>query len=898
MAKENILSVSLKSYIEQTQNLQAELLKLTKGSEEYEKKAKEIAERQRALNESFNLSKKESKALEGSYKAMAQEMSKLKKEWRETNDEARRDELGKQINNLNNQLKSFDASIGVFNRNVGDYANQFTQALSQMGISMGGATKAFQLASTAGVGFNSVLNMLKAHPFIAVATLLVGIFLKLKDAINKNEESSNKWKVAMSAFQPILNAITNAIDWLAGKLADLVLYISTSLPKVLNWLGGFSKGFFNVIGNIVDAITYIPKTLSKVMQTVVDYTFKGINAIAGKVGELLSAVGLDDWAGKVVNASKSAGDALQGFYQGAEKMFAGAGNAVRNFGSSVQSALNSAGKTVETYQQKARNGIKLEQDLRAEQIKTAESEKRQAELREQIAKATGKEKIALEKQLQKEIMTTAKRQSELAKRQYEAALSRSKLTPNSKEDNERLAQLKAAWITAENAATMANAKIEQKIQSQEQAIKKASEASAKAAQQAAEKAQKAIEKAGKEALKAYNDNFKAVADKATTETNNSKSEEELFKSAGLLTPEMMKKYADDRYNIQKKALEEELKLTNEAINNAQILEQDKVALALKASNLIIQQQSNENAHQTELNKIWLDERKKMYDEDVKNYNQAYGEEVQGRASGMSSNYVDISDKYLQGKISYQEYQEEIQNLQDEYNRIESEKEIEHQEELLAIKKQFLDDQLKQFGDSSEQYAKAKEEYDAQELALEKKKTEQLIKTKDKDVKNDQKTKDKKKKTQDQQLRAYSSFSDGMQALMGENSKAAKALAITDAIVNTWLGASNVLKEGPKPYGGGIWGTVAMYANMAGVIATGLANVKSIMSEKQDGGSSGGGAAGASAAPALSSAVVSPLLNDMEDYNNMNNQPLRVYVTESDISNTQNKVRVTENDSTF
>jgi len=334
-----------------------------------------------------------------------------------------------------------DAEMGNYQRNVGDYASQFAGAMTQMGISLGGAENAFKLASTAGMGFRGVLDVLRAHPIIAVVTLLVGIFMKLKDAISKNEALSNKWKVAMSAFQPILNAITNAIDWLAGKLVDVMLWVSTNLPKGLRSVGKFAKGLFNILGSVVDAITFIPKTLAKVMQTVTDLVFKGVNALASKIGDLLSSVGLDDWAAKVVNASKSAGEFVKGFYKGVENMFAGAGDAVRKFGSTIQNALNSAGKTIETYQKKARSDIKLEQDLRAEQVKTAESEKKQAKLREDIAKSSGKKKIELERELQKEIKETGKRQAELARRQYESFLAQSKLAPNSKEDNDRLAQL-------------------------------------------------------------------------------------------------------------------------------------------------------------------------------------------------------------------------------------------------------------------------------------------------------------------------------------------------------------------------------------------------------------------------------------------------------------------------
>ena len=48
-------------------------------------------------------------------------MSELKKAFKETNDEAEREALAKQIVKINGQLKNMDASIGNFQRNVGNY---------------------------------------------------------------------------------------------------------------------------------------------------------------------------------------------------------------------------------------------------------------------------------------------------------------------------------------------------------------------------------------------------------------------------------------------------------------------------------------------------------------------------------------------------------------------------------------------------------------------------------------------------------------------------------------------------------------------------------------------------------------------------------------------------------
>lgn len=972
MAEIKLFDINLEDYRDKIQQLRAELAQLTQDTAEYDKKQQELVNTTNALsnavassnpsmaqlrttlkdlktewananseaargaiaqqigviegqmkimNQELKNSSQSAASAEGSYNSLVVKMRELQQAAKSTSDETQRLNLSQKANEINQQLKSMDAEMGNYQRNVGDYANQFAGAMTQLGISLGGAENAFKLASTAGMGFRGVLDVLKAHPIIAVVTLLVGIFMKLKNAISKNEELSNKWKVAMSAFQPILNAITNAIDWLAGKLVDVMSWVSSNLPKGLRSVGKFAKGLFNILGSVVDAITFIPKTLAKVMQTVTDVVFKGVNALASKIGDLLSAVGLDDWAVKVVNASKSAGETIKGFFKGVEKLYAGAGDAVRKFGSTVQNALNNAGKTIETYQRKARSDIKLEQDLRAEQIKTAESEKKQSKLREDIAKASGKKKIELERELQKEIKETGKRQAELAKRQYESFLAQSKLAPNSKEDNDRLAQLKSAWIAAENAATRASAKIEQKIQNQDQAIKKSASASAKAAKAEAEKAEQAIQKAGKAALKTYNDTFKAIADGATTRINENKSEEELFKSAGLLTPEMMRKYADDRYNIQKTSLEQEIKLTQDALNSKVILDQDKTALALKYSNLVIQQQVAENKHKSELNKIWLDENKKIYEEDAKNYQQAYAKDNSEYSRKNSEDITNISQQYADGKISYEEYEEQLKGLQEQYDADEADREIQHLQEMLDLKKQYLDKVLAQFGENSEEYLRQKEEYDAQELALEDKKTERIQANAKRQANNRQKAEEnqeKKNKTIKKAADAVTNLASNItnawknivqaQLDAGEITEEEaekqfekmKTLEIATATVSTIAGAVGAFMgtwkdETIKP----IWlrGVIAG-ANAASVLAAGIAQIAQIKSTTLDSsGISGNNITVANATPLLDEAQDVNQLTSL-NVNGDSGSDSRVYILQSDIVETtnQNKVRVKQ--STF
>lgn len=124
-------STSLKDYKKHIDDLRGSLLQLDETSEEYDKIAKEIKTEQDKLNEVMKVGKQNTDAAEGSYNQLAQTMSELKKQWKATADEAERDELGKQILDINNQLKELDASTGNFQRNVGDYANAFEQAFDK-----------------------------------------------------------------------------------------------------------------------------------------------------------------------------------------------------------------------------------------------------------------------------------------------------------------------------------------------------------------------------------------------------------------------------------------------------------------------------------------------------------------------------------------------------------------------------------------------------------------------------------------------------------------------------------------------------------------------------------------------------------------------------------------------
>lgn len=132
MAQEAILNVSLKDYKKNIDELRGSLLGLEKDSEEYKKIAEELKDKQDKLNEVMSVGKEAVNAVDGSYNQLSATLSQLKKEWK--NMEIGTPEweaMAVRINDINNQLKDADSQVGVFTRNVGDYANAFEEAFKK-----------------------------------------------------------------------------------------------------------------------------------------------------------------------------------------------------------------------------------------------------------------------------------------------------------------------------------------------------------------------------------------------------------------------------------------------------------------------------------------------------------------------------------------------------------------------------------------------------------------------------------------------------------------------------------------------------------------------------------------------------------------------------------------------
>lgn len=143
----------------------------------------------------------------------------------------------------------------------------------------------------------------------------------------------------------------------------------------------------------------------------------------------------------------------------------------------------------------------------------------------------------------------------------------------------------------------------------------------------------------------------------------------------------------------------------------------------------------------------------------------------------------------------------------------------------------------------------------------------------------------------------SKVAGSMATIWGEESKVGKGFATAQALIDTYSAANSAYSA---MAGIPIVGPALGAAAAAAAIAAGIANVKKIWEVDETSGASASSASASVAAPAaLNTAPVEytrNLLGDKET--DLLNEPVKCYVVESDITNAQTKVAVTESNASF
>ena len=172
-----------------------------------------------------------------------------------------------------------------------------------------------------------------------------------------------------------------------------------------------------------------------------------------------------------------------------------------------------------------------------------------------------------------------------------------------------------------------------------------------------------------------------------------------------------------------------------------------------------------------------------------------------------------------------------------------------------------------------------------------------------DAVNDKKKIARKRTTANVIMDIASSMFGSLSSILGEESKAGKAFAVAQATIDTYKAANSAYAamSGIKVIGPAL-GAVAA----AAAVAAGIANVKKILEVPDDGKETSTPSSSVTSQSivrpniSLSDTIPTQLTQNLMTDTELSelNKPTRVYVTETDISDTMNKVEVTESNASF
>ena len=287
---------------QQLESLNAELKETEKGSDEYIKLRNAVAVTKEELSKArkeqkdFVKSAEGTKAAEGSYYQLNQQLVDLRKSYKNLSAAERESAKGKEmkmkIQELDSELKKIDGQVGQFQRNVGNYPKTFALLNRSLMRTIPGF-EAFSEQLKNSEGKMNLFGKALIGGFVAFqAAKFIGQAIKrLDEFITKIEETKTTVAEFSGAYGEDLDSITASTTALAETFDVDAKTISQAAAKLSKQLGiGFEEALDKLGGVLVeggmDANEYLntiseyPDSFKDASGAVTDFSEKNKNLLA------------------------------------------------------------------------------------------------------------------------------------------------------------------------------------------------------------------------------------------------------------------------------------------------------------------------------------------------------------------------------------------------------------------------------------------------------------------------------------------------------------------------------------------------------------------------------------------------------------------------------------------
>lgn len=887
------------------------------GSAEYNAAVQQIKNNQDLLSQAMKTTKTEAEALDGSYDALTNKLNELKKAWKATNDEVERSKLANEIKEVKDALTELDNSLGTFKTNSEDSLSTFKDEMSDAQDKIEPFKAKFEsiqkISSGVASGFAAVQGTMA---LMGVENDKLGqTFIKLQSAMAIAQgigglgdlvEGMSQAKVAFSG------AITSVKAFITSLRGMKLAMAATGIGAALVLVGMLAKAFMD-LAEATDKAKEAKERLDKI-ESKAEFDQKK------KRVELTQAE-------------------TKAYNEYAEDLKKANGNKTKIEEAELKLKKKLREASDEYYNNELDNLNKLQKE-QEKQLKIEEKRLEEKKNKRAIFDKTQETQPYYTKPINEFLYTKLG-------------------SGNSKEDiqeqEKSIDELKNKIVkTKQDIADAERAISDNEVEAAQETSDKLVGISDSTNAQLKENAEKAKEFA-KSTLANYASNVDLTLNNIKTNVEYNLKSFDKLTSWTEESRAKAKKKSEDKYQIpglelDGKEVEGEINvveavLANSYQNQLALLDkkqQDEIALiknnkkAIKeiekeygvdilsilaqqhqAEKDVLSQQYNEklenykgylkNRQESYINTRMGILSDKLYDLEVKKDKDLY-ENDDTYGYKQAENKEEKSNKWR--LLDKEKYWDELDTKPEEIEKERITKENDILDEEHSKKIGYLNEEMSlmeaRFGaeakntDAYKELVRQKEEAD-NNYNNTKKENDKKIDALDAEI--DKKKVARKKFTANAIMDIASSMFGSLSSILGEESKAGKAFAVAQATIDTYKAANSAYASmaGIPVVGPGLGAAAAAAAVLAGI-----ANVKKILEVPDDGKETSTPSSSASSQSivrpniSLSDTIPTQLTQNLMTDTELSelNKPTRVYVTETDISDTMNKVEVTENNASF
>ena len=281
------------------------------------------------------------------------------------------------FNQLRNQLDDLEEGL----EKVQFQAKQFDDQLASLPGPAGAAGNALKQVDGA-------FKLIVANPIIATIGAIVGLFLALRESLQRTEEGQQKLNKITQAFEKIMNGLFAVIEPIAMLMADFALKLlqNESVMKALSFVVGILSAAFTtlfkvqfsiyefIINNFIIAFQTLAEAASgagKVIKGVFTFDLDLIKQGATEAGDAVTK-GLGKLKDNVVNFGTNVANAVvdgvtEGFNTGSQAFIEG----TKRLTDEEKKALEEANKKKEEAAKKAAEEAKKREEQRLKDLEAA-----------------------------------------------------------------------------------------------------------------------------------------------------------------------------------------------------------------------------------------------------------------------------------------------------------------------------------------------------------------------------------------------------------------------------------------------------------------------------------------------------------------------------------------------